>query len=129
MICSLCNRKYYEGMPCQHVECELYKLRRPMPEQDHWTFPEDTEVKARPGWKWIKLDKIWWFPRMDGFMKWHDKVTKKGSIVQKLGVSVERLNEAQHKILENIPDSGTPEKVVDGFVKRIQRFFYEGKLK
>ena len=126
MICTLCIRKYYEGMPCYDPNCELYKIRQPLPDTDHWTMPEDEEVEARPGWGWIKLDKIWWSVKLDEYKNWHDRVTKKGSIVQKLGASVERINEAQKQLLKN---KGLGGWIVDNFVKRIQRFFYEGKLK
>lgn len=97
-----------------------------MPEPTHYTFPEDTETEARPGWKWFKLDKIWWFPKLDGYVKWHDKVTKKGSIVQKLGVTVKRINQAQRQLLK---DKGIAGWIVDNTVRRIQRYFYEGRLK
>ena len=127
VICSTCGKyEFPEGTTCDRVGCPIYLINQPCPDGDHWTMPEDPEEESRPGWGWFKLDKIWWFPKLDGYMKWHDKVTKKGSIAQRLGITVERINEAQRQMLK---DKGIAGWLVDNTVRRIQRFFYEGPKK
>ena len=127
VLCSTCGKnKFPEGTTCDVVGCPIYLINQPLPDQDHWTMPEDPEVEARPGWGPVKLDKIWWSVELEDFKDWHDRITKRGSIVQKLGASVKRINQAQRELLK---DKGLGGFIVHNFLKPIQRFFYEGKLK
>lgn len=94
-------------------------------------FKDDPEKEPRPGWGPFKFDKL--LKRFFPFVQWHDKVTTDDSEAEKLGVTVEQLNEIQNAQIDNLME-GQPgiEKMKGRFLKvflrKINRFFYRGPL-
>lgn len=101
--------------------------------QDHWTFPDDPEEKARPGWGPFKFD--WLLGFLQPFVEWHDRVTKRGSYAQKIKIPSTKINEYTQKqieVLTDKPRNGLLKRggqLIGIFLKNVNRFFYEGPLR
>lgn len=128
MICTLCERKYYEGMGCPLDECPMLRVRQPCPpKDDHFTFPDDPEVEARPGWGIFKFDfLVKWGILPQAFVTWHDNVTSICSIAQKIGLTNEQINDV---IPQQLAEHGWIARRIGTFLVKVDRYFYEGKLK
>lgn len=101
--------------------------------QDHYTFPDDLEIEPRPGWGPFKFD--WLLKFLKPFVEWHDRVTTKGSYAQKIGIPNTKINEYTEKqieILTDKPKNGFQKRfgqLIGIFLKKVNRFFYEGRLR
>ena len=100
-------------------------------EPEHWTLPEDPETKA--GWGWINLN--WLMKPFKEGVKWHDRVTTKGSFAQRAGIPNWRIARAWRDMLGEMSKSYRGQGVVQrtawgaGFlVAKVNRYFYEGVL-
>lgn len=52
--------------------------------QDHYTFPEDENPNPMAGYGWINLNVF--FEKFPELIEWHEKITKRGSFAQKIGI-------------------------------------------
>lgn len=125
--CSTCNRKFYTGIPCTREDCPVKPARDECSiKPDHYTFPDDPEKEARPGYMFLKFD---WLIKLGilpaGFVAWHDKVTTVCSMAQRLGITNRQINYYTEIQLRN---HGWTARRIGEFLVQVNHLFYEGRL-
>lgn len=104
-------------------------------EQDHYTLPEDENPNSMAGYKWINLNAF--FRKYPELIEWHDKITKKGSFAQKVGIPNWAVVAAWKAMIEHRMKEKDMRKqgaikmawrLSNTFFRYFHKFWYEGPL-